>query len=135
MTWLRKLLGIGAGGDPATPRSTDSAAESSPQRPDRITIKHYGEHVVSVRSIDFTGQFADSPNRRFTLLWQDRTSINEKLRGGRYVLIQDGRVVLDERMRSEEHTSELQLLMRISYAVFCLNKKTRITTHQINCEE
>src|SRR3546814_2821336 len=29
--------------------------------------------------------------------------------------------------RSEEHTSELQSLMRISYAVFCLNKK-RLTT-------
>src|SRR3546814_6372437 len=28
-------------------------------------------------------------------------------------------------MRSEEHTSELQSLMRISYAVFCLKKKTR----------
>src|SRR3546814_6060182 len=27
--------------------------------------------------------------------------------------------------RSEEHTSELQSLMRISYAVFCLNKKTQ----------
>src|SRR3546814_1236514 len=27
------------------------------------------------------------------------------------------------RSRSEEHTSELQTLMRISYAVFCLNKK------------
>src|SRR3546814_4343175 len=29
----------------------------------------------------------------------------------------------DQRMRSEEHTSELQSLMRISYAVFCLTKK------------
>src|SRR3546814_1089850 len=29
--------------------------------------------------------------------------------------------------RSEEHTSELQSLMRISYAVFCLNKKQRHT--------
>src|SRR3546814_4723225 len=28
------------------------------------------------------------------------------------------------RLRSEEHTSELQSLMRISYAVFCLQKKT-----------
>src|SRR3546814_8236072 len=28
-------------------------------------------------------------------------------------------------MRSEEHTSELQSLMRISYAVFCLNKKNK----------
>src|SRR3546814_5441777 len=31
-------------------------------------------------------------------------------------------------LRSEEHTSELQSLMRISYAVFCLKKKTTITT-------
>src|SRR3546814_5086458 len=30
--------------------------------------------------------------------------------------------------RSEEHTSELQSLMRISYAVFCLKKKTTKTT-------
>src|SRR3546814_2293735 len=29
------------------------------------------------------------------------------------------------RVRSEEHTSELQSLMRISYAVFCLNKKNK----------
>src|SRR3546814_5907841 len=33
------------------------------------------------------------------------------------------------RPRSEEHTSELQSLMRISYAVFCLKKKT---THHIS---
>src|SRR3546814_3092920 len=31
---------------------------------------------------------------------------------------------LDAAKRSEEHTSELQSLMRISYAVFCLKKKT-----------
>src|SRR3546814_2849225 len=31
-------------------------------------------------------------------------------------------------LRSEEHTSELQSLMRISYAVFCLKKKTKYTT-------
>src|SRR3546814_9760236 len=30
--------------------------------------------------------------------------------------------------RSEEHTSELQSLMRISYAVFCLKKKNKMTT-------
>src|SRR3546814_5247972 len=40
-------------------------------------------------------------------------------------------------LRSEEHTSELQSLMRISYAVFCLKKKTKIlyilkqTKHQM----
>src|SRR3546814_9015610 len=31
--------------------------------------------------------------------------------------------------RSEEHTSELQSLMRISYAVFCLKKKTQKQSH------
>src|SRR3546814_8076481 len=33
--------------------------------------------------------------------------------------------------RSEEHTSELQSLMRISYAVFCLKKKTKYTNHNL----
>src|SRR3546814_4487138 len=33
-----------------------------------------------------------------------------------------------DRFRSEEHTSELQSLMRISYAVFCLKKKTMNTS-------
>src|SRR3546814_5749535 len=37
--------------------------------------------------------------------------------------------------RSEEHTSELQSLMRISYAVFCLKKKTyrKCRSHQSIC--
>src|SRR3546814_1758983 len=37
-------------------------------------------------------------------------------------------------VRSEEHTSELQSLMRISYAVFCLKKKTHlsITPYQLH---
>src|SRR3546814_7096980 len=34
-------------------------------------------------------------------------------------------------MRSEEHTSELQSLMRISYAVFCLKKKKQQNKNQI----
>src|SRR3546814_6910964 len=37
-------------------------------------------------------------------------------------------LVRPETARSEEHTSELQSLMRISYAVFCLKKKTRSET-------
>src|SRR3546814_5272613 len=36
--------------------------------------------------------------------------------------------------RSEEHTSELQSLMRISYAVFCLHKKkSKVNRHNFNC--
>src|SRR3546814_7859191 len=47
---------------------------------------------------------------------------------GRGGFIADWIGVLDEAaetVRSEEHTSELQSLMRISYAVFCLQKKTK----------
>src|SRR3546814_3679401 len=37
----------------------------------------------------------------------------------------DGRALRSRLKRSEEHTSELQSLMRISYAVFCLKKKKK----------
>src|SRR3546814_8746720 len=53
------------------------------------------------------------------------------LLGGPYLLHLRGHVNLDlvrRRLaphRSEEHTSELQSLMRISYAVFCLKKKNQ----------
>src|SRR3546814_8428681 len=44
-------------------------------------------------------------------------------------IILEGRGTVDESLvtgeRSEEHTSELQSLMRISYAVFCLKKKNK----------
>src|SRR3546814_8896256 len=42
--------------------------------------------------------------------------------------------IIAPRGRSEEHTSELQSLMRISYAVFCLTKnKSHKTTTTIKC--
>src|SRR3546814_5242328 len=46
-------------------------------------------------------------------------------------MIANGRLIPIEKQsdaRSEEHTSELQSLMRISYAVFCLKKNTLTTT-------
>src|SRR3546814_10728698 len=48
------------------------------------------------------------------------------LRGGARTLHADGQA-----SRSEEHTSELQSLMRISYAVFCLKKKNNRNTHKV----
>src|SRR3546814_3484977 len=39
------------------------------------------------------------------------------------------RCALHHDQRSEEHTSELQSLMRISYAVFCLTKKKTLSTN------
>src|SRR3546814_3965772 len=41
------------------------------------------------------------------------------------LLIDNPRAELAQLLRSEEHTSELQSLMRISYAVFCFKKKTK----------
>src|SRR3546814_2082012 len=49
------------------------------------------------------------------------------------VLTDDERRIIHEYFhdhRSEEHTSELQSLMRISYAVFCLKKKNKQCTQQ-----
>src|SRR3546814_10353972 len=38
-------------------------------------------------------------------------------------------------IRSEEHTSELQSLMRISYAVFCLKKQKQKNSQRVNSEQ
>src|SRR3546814_3113275 len=54
----------------------------------------------------------DAPTRQRT----DKHDAASELLSGRYRLT----------LRSEEHTSELQSLMRISYAVFCLKKKKNI---------
>src|SRR3546814_9265556 len=50
----------------------------------------------------------------------------ERIPLGHAIALGDDMAVVEH--RSEEHTSELQSLMRISYAVFCLKKKTRKTT-------
>src|SRR3546814_1069045 len=41
-------------------------------------------------------------------------------------------IIAEVKIRSEEHTSELQSLMRISYAVFCLKKKKKDNTKRKN---
>src|SRR3546814_4964495 len=52
------------------------------------------------------------------------------------VLQMDAHLAAMDQLRSEEHTSELQSLMRISYAVFCLKKKKKkihsLTIQQYN---
>src|SRR3546814_3568673 len=64
----------------------------------------------------------DSGNRRGRFVAHRYFSswcIDRCARGGLVAVLQ-----FDARCRSEEHTSELQSLMRISYAVFCLKKTT-----------
>src|SRR3546814_4860940 len=58
----------------------------------------------------------------------DRAAILEMRLGVVDAVIGDDDVAVRGR-RSEEHTSELQSLMRISYAVFCLKKKTKLHTY------
>src|SRR3546814_6519159 len=55
----------------------------------------------------------------------DLVPVQRRTEPGSKIVRQEGLVA-----RSEEHTSELQSLMRISYAVFCLKKKTK--TENIN---
>src|SRR3546814_2294647 len=57
------------------------------------------------------GEYQDDQQSRF---------VNERMHAN---IQKDGTYSVVPRMRSEEHTSELQSLMRISYAVFCLKKK------------
>src|SRR3546814_4962545 len=54
-------------------------------------------------------------------------AMHKQVMGGRFCFRSDSEALLGL-VRSEEHTSELQSLMRISYAVFCLKKKN---THQL----
>src|SRR3546814_10374389 len=61
-----------------------------------------------------------------------KKSCNERITAMRHFAMNDSTKAMDgsltgckraEKLRSEEHTSELQSLIRISYAVFCLKKK------------
>src|SRR3546814_1069185 len=80
------------------------AASKLVQAVNGIALAH-PPHAVST-----VGMMQVSPNSRNTI-------------PGKVFLTIDLRHPDDHTLRSEEHTSELQSLMRISYAVFCLKKK------------
>src|SRR3546814_3359940 len=89
-------------------------------------VARYGEDESPIRPEQII-----EPRRREDVgqnLWMTYNTIQENIiRGGLHGRKRnaEGRI-----RRSEEHTSELQSLMRISYAVFCLKKKTRQNTHK-----
>src|SRR3546814_1502037 len=68
---------------------------------------------------------SSSGNDAYTLL--SGTSMASPNIAGSLLLLQELYALRHDGARSEEHTSELQSLMRISYAVFCLKKKTTLT--------
>src|SRR3546814_7151276 len=82
------------------------------------------ERWIHQRSADSFDQMTDLA-RDFRLRLAQRCSIHAP----RVLTEQKSTDGTRKWLRSEEHTSELQSLMRISYAVFCLKKKTRNLTN------
>src|SRR3546814_7716465 len=103
-------------GDPVPARSLRhrQGVEQRPAWLERARVLeqlHLHEHPGSFARKRFDLASAPLPNRRFAdPLAQEFAGGGNGFQGGR------------DRVRSEEHTSELQSLMRISYAVFCLKK-------------
>src|SRR3546814_1123256 len=91
-------------------------------------------------AVAYTSEEAESAARELGgPVWVVKSQIHAGGRGaGRFQDDPDGkggvRVVKSIEERSEEHTSELQSLMRISYAVFCLKKKNKdiIRIHKLS---
>src|SRR3546814_7894131 len=76
--------------------------------------------------IDFTGlRRSRVVDRCSGVRFVGRKRFERQRIGGQGVDRRIIRVACLDRCRSEEHTSELQSLMRISYAVFCLKKKKK----------
>src|SRR3546814_1277892 len=84
---------------------------------DRLTLSAGGRYTREDQDVDFT---QTSGNLAFASLGNRQQSRRES----QFTWVANARYSLQ---RSEEHTSELQSLMRISYAVFCLKKKNNTT--------
>src|SRR3546814_6647612 len=80
-----------------------------PAGPDRARIDRTHHALIAELARHFADQLRPGDGRRI-----DRNLVGSGKQQGACIL---------HRTRSEEHTSELQSLMRISYAVFCLKKK------------
>src|SRR3546814_3804957 len=87
-----------------------------------VAAQRCGGTVVLMEHFDAAGALAAIARERVTHSWFVPTMFIRLLR-----LPPDVRAAADlsslRQARSEEHTSELQSLMRISYAVFCLTKQ------------
>src|SRR3546814_6789048 len=92
--------------------------------------------ITNLLSLDLRGGYANSQReapyeREFSYVRTNRDLSIDPV-GDRFVNALNRQRGDASITRSEEHTSELQSLMRISYAVFCLKKKkdTKINTHK-----
>src|SRR3546814_1216302 len=69
--------------------------------------------------------FQPADDRKLCVLWKRRFRCDRHHHGEGWPSL------YEQQARSEEHTSELQSLMRISYAVFCLKKKKNAKYHKL----
>src|SRR3546814_3376194 len=86
------------------------------------SAKRRGQRANAGRSCETDTQRRDRDGVGASLSRADRPDAAQDLGSDR-----GKRLVTGVGLRSEEHTSELQSLMRISYAVFCLKKKKKYT--------
>src|SRR3546814_3927123 len=84
------------------------------------------EELPTLRQAILSVQDSMKPGSTLRATGARNTSVTFGYRPRKPMMSQEGCVLT---ARSEEHTSELQSLMRISYAVFCLKKKNN-TTHE-----
>src|SRR3546814_8822694 len=100
----------------------------------RIRSRNYGESRVERPGLDFRSCRPYRPAARsLDPVQVSRDEIAPRLTQRRSAAASPSRVsrCRGSCSRSEEHTSELQSLMRISYAVFCLTKKNNTSHEQI----
>src|SRR3546814_5235531 len=94
--------------------------------PDHARIEQVSERAIRVRA---TGTLGFELEGRIGLRAEIDPAQGAELRfGGHRITVSrddDGEAEGATILRSEEHTSELQSLMRTSYAVFCLKKKNK----------
>src|SRR3546814_3682350 len=108
------------------PVTEHGAGTANPDFPGR-SVRHRLARLVEDAELDAIGGAA----RRLAPRVSDgeRLAIIGQHRSGRHRLgLTEALDQANARQRSEEHTSELQSLMRISYAVFCLKKKNNNNT-------
>src|SRR3546814_5953827 len=91
-----------------------------------VALRHHRGHVVIAREDEVLDVLDEHGGREQPALAEIPFERQVELVG--QVRLQRRIAEAQVATRSEEHTSELQSLMRISYAVFCLKKKKPITT-------
>src|SRR3546814_10762686 len=97
-----EIIGVGEAGDAALDELADAHIGG---------IAGADHESVIIIEADAIGGIADVETEQMVVL-EEHAGLDREVQG----------------LRSEEHTSELQSLMRISYAVFCLKKKNKKPT-------